>query len=71
MHRRHLDDESEQVVNERVERLIHECPPRHVRDRLELVVNEELRRHHDEAEHVDAADDRAKHPRVPASKSQK
>ena len=35
MKRGHLDDAREEIVNERVERLIHEEFPRQARDRLE------------------------------------
>ena len=55
MHRGHLDDESEEVIHEGVERLVHECLPRHVRRALELIVDEELRRHHNETKGVHAA----------------
>ena len=34
----HGDDEREQIVDERVERLVHEGPPGQVSHRLELVV---------------------------------
>lgn len=47
--RRHAYDESEDVINERVQRFVGQHAPRKVRHRLHFVVDEELRRHHDEA----------------------
>ena len=44
----HVDDEREHVVNEGVERLVHEGTPGQVGHRLELVVDKQLRRHLDE-----------------------
>lgn len=51
IHGGHANHEREDVVDERVEELVREHPPRQMRHRLQLVVDEQLRRHHDEAEH--------------------
>ena len=45
VHGGHLHDEGEQVVDERVEALVHHSLPRHVRHRLELVVYIYLHKH--------------------------
>lgn len=45
VHHGHLDDEGKQVINEGIESLVGEHPPREVGHRLHLVVDEELRRH--------------------------
>mmetsp|Transcript_16844 Transcript_16844/g.64143 ORF Transcript_16844/g.64143 Transcript_16844/m.64143 type:complete len:436 (+) Transcript_16844:745-2052(+) len=63
---RHVHDEGKEIVDEGVERLVDHGAPGHVCHALELVVDEELRRHHDEAEGVDKADETADDPRVPA-----
>ena len=44
---RHRNNESKEVINESVQCLVHQRPPRHVRDRLQFVINEELGCHHD------------------------
>lgn len=49
VHNRHLDDKSEQVINESVEGLVGEHSPGQMGHRLELVVDEELRCHGNEA----------------------
>ena len=36
----HAHDEGEEIVDEGVERLVHERPPRQVRHRLELIVDD-------------------------------
>mmetsp|Transcript_74871 Transcript_74871/g.214490 ORF Transcript_74871/g.214490 Transcript_74871/m.214490 type:complete len:371 (+) Transcript_74871:190-1302(+) len=54
MHRRHPDDQSEEVVNESADRPVHELLPRQVCNRLVLVVDEDLRRHQHKAEAVHA-----------------
>ena len=48
VHRRHLDDEGEDVIDESVESLVRHHTPGEVRNRLELVVDKKLRCHHDE-----------------------
>lgn len=52
VHGRHGDDESEEVVDDRVKGLVGHHTPREVGNRLELVVQVELRTHHDESEGV-------------------
>jgi hypothetical protein len=49
VHGGHLDDEGEDVVDERVEGFVGQHPPGQVSHRLELVVDEQLGGHHDEA----------------------
>ena len=65
VHQGHLDDKSEEVVDERVEGLVDHGLPGQVRDGLELVVDEQLRRHHHEPERIDEAHEGADHPGVP------
>ena len=60
------DDECEEVVDEGVERLVHEELPRQRGDALQPVVDEELRRHHDEPATVHERDEALEYPRVPA-----
>eukprot|EP00640_Fibrocapsa_japonica_P003051 CAMPEP_0113940086 /NCGR_PEP_ID=MMETSP1339-20121228/6271_1 /TAXON_ID=94617 /ORGANISM="Fibrocapsa japonica" /LENGTH=272 /DNA_ID=CAMNT_0000943775 /DNA_START=65 /DNA_END=881 /DNA_ORIENTATION=- /assembly_acc=CAM_ASM_000762 len=66
VHGGHLDDESEQVVDESVEGLVDHHTPGQVGHTLHLVVDEELGGHEDEAKGVDEADERGDDPRVPA-----
>ena len=54
MSRWHRDDESEQIVDEGVEGLVHEGTPGQVGDGLKLVVDEQLGQHEQEAERVDS-----------------
>ena len=54
VHGWHLNDESEEVVDERVQGTIDEFFPRQIRDRLVLVIDKDLRCHQDEAETVHA-----------------
>lgn len=49
VHHRHLDDKGKQVIDERVQGLVGEHPPREVGHGLHFVVNEQLWRHRDEA----------------------
>ncbi len=44
----HFDDEGEQIVDEGVQSLIRQHPPRKMRNGLEFVVDEQLWSHHDE-----------------------
>jgi hypothetical protein len=44
----HADDKREEIVNERVECLVHKGLPWHVCHTLQLVVDKQLRRHHNE-----------------------
>lgn len=68
MRRRHGDDEGEYVVDERVERLVHEGAPRQRRHGPQPVVHEQLRQHEQEPERVHAVHDAVESPGVPAGK---
>lgn len=48
IHRRHLDHECEEIIDERIQRFVRHHAPRQMRDRLEFVIDEQLRSHHDE-----------------------
>ena len=52
----HSDDECKEVINERVEGLVHERPPGQVGHRLQLVVDKKLRQHEQETESVHTVD---------------
>lgn len=67
MKRRDLDDKGEQIVYERVQRLIRKRSPWKSSDGFELVVDEQLWRHQDEAKDVDETHECLKEERVPAS----
>jgi hypothetical protein len=63
----HGDDEREHVIDERVERLVHERAPRKCCHRPQPVVDEQLRQHEQEPERVHAVHHRVQGPRVPAA----
>ena len=65
VHGWHLDDESEQVIYESVERFVDENSPREVSHTLELVVDEELRSHENESKSVNGSSEGSEYPRVP------
>mmetsp|Transcript_68515 Transcript_68515/g.161054 ORF Transcript_68515/g.161054 Transcript_68515/m.161054 type:complete len:272 (-) Transcript_68515:327-1142(-) len=66
MHGGHGDHKRKQVVDDRVQKLVHHGTPRHVCHRLEFVIDEELRGHHDETKGIDAAYGSTYDPTVPA-----
>ena len=65
MHPRHLDDEREQVIDDGVERLVHERTHRQMRDTLQLVVDVHGGDHEQEPERVHGAYERTQNPGVP------
>lgn len=67
---RHGDDEGEYIVDERVEGLVHECPPGQRRHRFQLVVDEQLRQHEEEPEGIHSVDHRVQCPRIPTAITQ-
>ena len=64
MHGGHFDDECEEVVDERIECLVHERFPWQMSNSFHLVINEQLRCHEQEAKRVDDVDERIDEPRV-------
>ena len=60
--RGHVDDEGEEVIDERVERLVGERANVQMRDRLELVIDEQLRQHEHEPERIHAVGRRMHDP---------
>ena len=52
----HSDDECKEVIDERVECLVHERPPGQVSHRLQLVVDKQLRQHEQKTESVNTVD---------------
>lgn len=50
IHRRHLNHESEHIVDEGVEEFISQHAPRQMSHRFQFVVDEQLRSHHDKTE---------------------
>ena len=52
VHRRHSNDEGEEVIDHRVQAAVAQESPREMRHALQLVVDVQLRRHQDEPERV-------------------
>lgn len=65
MQERHLDCESEEVIDKCVEELVGHGFSWHVRDRFESVVDVEGGNHHEESVCVDGADECGDHEGVP------
>lgn len=66
VHGWHLDDKSEDIVDESVEEFVAHHTPWQMGNGLEFVVDEQLRCHHDEAEGKQEAIEHGQHPRVPS-----
>lgn len=62
---RHRYDECEDVIDECVERFVHERSPRKCGHRLQFIVDEQLRQHEQKAECIDTVHQRIYGPRIP------
>lgn len=62
---RHRYDECEDVIDECVERFVHERSPRKSGHRLQFIVDEQLRQHEQKAECIDTIHQRIYGPRIP------
>mmetsp|Transcript_44748 Transcript_44748/g.140315 ORF Transcript_44748/g.140315 Transcript_44748/m.140315 type:complete len:251 (-) Transcript_44748:1141-1893(-) len=65
VHRGHLDDEREEIVDEGVDEAVAEEPPRELRHALQPVVDDELRAHEGKPEAIHRGRQGAQDPRIP------
>lgn len=67
MRSRHRDNKGKDVVDERIESLVHERSPGQGCDRLELVVDEQLRQHEQESKGINSVYHTVDGPRIPTA----
>jgi len=69
MSRRHRYNESEHIVDERIESFIHKCSPWHMRHGFQFVIHKQLRQHKEESECINAIHQGIYAPRIPTAKN--